>query len=394
MHTHSVYLVSSARTAIGSFQGALHTIAAPRLGAAVLTEAIRRAKLQPDDVDEVFMGCVLTAACGQGPARQAALLGGLPQKVLCTTVEKVCGSGLQAIIMGARALLIGDIDVAVCGGMENMTLAPYVLTGARGGYRMGNATLVDTMIHDGLWDPHNGCHMGMAAELCAREYGFTRQRQDDYAIESYRRALSAQREGLFRSEIVPMSVEESHGGRRVFDEDEEPRKFVEEKLRRLKPAFDPDGTVTAGNASSISDGAAAVVIASARAVHRLGLEPVARIVTWSGAAHEPRGWTTAPVPAMKRVLDQAQLHLSDIDFWEINEAFAVVALCALQQMGLPHSVVNLYGGACAIGHPIGASGARLVVTLLNVLQRNNARRGCVSICIGGGEALAMIVERI
>jgi acetyl-CoA C-acetyltransferase len=394
MHTHSVYLISSARTAIGSFQGALHTIPAPRLGAAVITEAIRRAKLQPDDVDEVFMGCVLTAACGQGPARQAALLGGLPQKVLCTTVEKVCGSGLQAIIMGARTLLMGDIDVAVCGGMENMTLAPYVLTGARGGYRMGNATLVDTMIHDGLWDPYNGSHMGMAAELCAREYGFTRQRQDDYAVESYRRALSAQREGLLRSEIVPLSVEESRGGRRVFDEDEEPGKFVEEKLRRLKPTFDPDGTVTAGNASSISDGGAAVVIASARAVRRLGLEPVARIVTWSGAAHEPRRWTTAPVPAMKRVLDQAQLHRSDIDFWEINEAFAVVALCALEQMGLPHSVVNLYGGACAIGHPIGATGARLVVTLLNVLQRNNARRGCVSVCIGGGEALAMIVERV
>lgn len=394
MQTDSaVYIVSSARTAIGSFQGALGAVPAPQLGATVVREALRRATLEAEKIDEVFLGCVLTAALGQAPARQAALLGGLPQNVPCTTVDKVCGSGLQAIILGARAILNGEIDTAVCGGMENMTLAPYVLTGARGGYRMGNATMVDSMIYDGLWDTHNGCHMGMMAELCAREHGFTRQMQDDFAVESYRRALAAQQEGLFRSEIAPVQVQDRRAGPTLVEEDEEPRKFAEEKFRKLKPVFDPAGTVTAGNASSISDGAAAVVIASGRAVERWHLTPKARIVAWAGAAQEPKWFTTAPAPAMTRALDRAHLRSSDIDFWEINEAFAVVAQYAMKQMGLPHAVVNRYGGACAIGHPIGASGARLVVTLLNVLERNNARKGCVSLCIGGGEALAMIVER-
>ncbi len=394
MFNDNLYVISFARTAIGSFQGMFSSVPATKLGAEVIKEAVERAGLKPQDVDEVFMGCVLTGGVGQAPARQAALFAGLPESVPCTTIKKVCGSGMQSIIMGARAILSGEIDIALCGGMENMTMAPYALPKARGGYRIGNGALIDTMINDGLWDVYNNFHMGTASELCAREFNITREMQDDYAVESYKRALSAQKEGIFKNEIVPVTVKDKKKGEIIFDEDEEPRKFIEEKFRKLKPAFEPDGTITAGNASSIADAAAAVVVASEKAVKKFNLNPVARIVSWSGTAQEPKWFTTAPVPAMRKALEKANLKVSHIDFWEINEAFAVVAKYALKEMGLSHSIVNIYGGACALGHPIGATGARLIVTMLNVLQKKKAKKGCVSMCIGGGEALAMIVEMV
>lgn len=394
MFNNNLYIVSFARTAIGSFQGMFSSVPATKLGAEVIKEAIKRAGLEFQNVDEVFMGCVLTGGVGQAPTRQSALFAGLPESVPCTTIKKVCGSGMQSIIMGARAILSGEIDIALCGGMENMTMAPYALLNARGGYRIGNGVLIDTMINDGLWDVYNDFHMGMAAELCAREFNFTREMQDDYAIESYKRALSAQKEGIFKNEIIPITVKDKKKGEIVLDEDEEPKKLVEEKFRKLNPAFDPDGTITAGNASSISDAAAAVVVASEKATKRFNLRPVARIVSWGGVAQEPKWFTTAPVPAMKRALKKANLRISDVDFWEINEAFAVVTKYALKEMGLSHSIVNIYGGACALGHPIGATGSRLVVTMLNVLQKKKAKKGCISMCIGGGEAIAMIVEMV
>jgi acetyl-CoA C-acetyltransferase len=394
MLKEDVFIVGAARTAVGSFLGMYSSTPAARLGATVIREALDRASIRPDDAEEVFMGCVLTGAQGQAPARQASLFAGVPDSVPCTTVGKVCGSGAQAIILGARTIALGENDLVVAGGMENMTMAPYAMPMGRTGYRMGEGKIVDEMVHDGLWDPYGNQHMGMFAEKCAEKYGFTREAQDEYAVTSYKRALAAIEGGGFEEEIVSVVVKDRKKGDVELRIDEEPRKFNEEKMRALKPAFKKDGTVTAGNASSINDGAAAVVLASARAVKERGLTPMARIVGWGGHAQAPEWFTTAPVYAMKKSLERCGLSAADIDVYEVNEAFAVVTMAAMKELELPIEKVNLKGSGCSIGHPIGCTGARLMVTLLYVMKHHEARRGLASMCIGGGEALSTIVESV
>ncbi len=386
-------IVSACRTPIGAFGGVLSSLPAPRLGAIVVEEALKRAPLSKDLVDEVIMGNVLTAGVGQAPARQAALFAGLPVSVECLTVNKVCGSGLKSVMLAAQAVMLGDARVVVAGGMESMSNAPYLLEKARTGYKMGNATLVDSMIKDGLWDVYNDYHMGNAAELCARECSVPREAQDEFAIMSYKRAQAAQQKCLFSDEIVPVSVALKGGDPLVVKEDEEPKKAKFEKISSLKPAFQKEGTVTAANASKLNDGAAAVVVMSKDHAQTLGLKPLARIVAYGSSAKRPEWFTTAPADVIPKVLAKAGLRKEDIDFFEINEAFAVVNLAVNKQLGLELEKVNVNGGAVALGHPIGASGARILVTLLNVLKQRNARRGMAAICIGGGEAAAMIVER-
>ncbi len=388
-----VVIVAAARTPIGSFQGALSSLPAPRLGQVAIAEAVARARIAAGDVDEVLMGCVLQAGLGQAPARQAALLAGLPDKTPCTTINKVCGSGLKAVMLGAQAIACGDADVVVAGGMESMSNVPYYLPTARTGMRLGNATVVDGVIKDGLWDVTNDFHMGSAAELCAREHGITRAEQDAYAAESYRRAISAQQAGLFVAEIAPVEVPRKKGPSTRVDADEEPARGDIARLPSLRPAFEPEGTVTAGNASSLNDGAAAVVIMARDIAEKRGLEPLARIIAQSQAAQAPARFTTAPALAIARALERARLTIRDIDLFEINEAFAVVAIANNRLLGLDPAKVNVDGGAVALGHPIGASGARLLTTLLFALKARDLRRGCVSLCLGGGEAVAMIVER-
>jgi len=393
MKNQEVYVIGAARTAVGSFQGMFSNTPAPQLGATAIREAISRSGLKPEDIQEVFMGCVLTGGQGQAPARQAALFAGIPKSVPCTTVGKVCGSGAQAIILGARTILLGENDIVVTGGMENMTLAPYALPKGRMGYRMGNGEIIDEMVHDGLWDPYNNFHMGMAAEICAEKYGFTRTMQDDFAAESYKRAISATKEGRFSAEIVPVVIKDKKKGDIELSIDEEPQKFNEAKMRELKPAFKKDGTVTAGNASSINDGGAALILASEKAIKERNLKPIARIVGWSVHAQEPEWFTTAPVFAIRKVLDKLSLKPGDIDLWEINEAFAVVTMAAMKEIEIPHEIVNVNGGACSIGHPIGCTGSRLMVTLIYAMEQKKARKGLGTMCIGGGEAIAMVFEK-
>ncbi|HEU4577410.1 MAG TPA: thiolase family protein [Polyangiaceae bacterium] len=389
-----VYITSIARTPIGSFLGALSTVTAPALGAAAIRAAVQRAGVKPEQVEEVLMGNVLSAGIGQAPARQAALAAGLPQSVPCTTVSKVCGSGLQAIIQGSRSIALGDAQVVVAGGMESMSNAPYYLDRARTGLRMGHGKVIDGMIHDGLWDPYNDFHMGNAGELCAERYELDRKKQDAFAAESYRRALEAQRQGWFADEIVSVEVAQRKGPALTVSADEEPGRGNIDKLPELRPAFDKDGTITAGNASSVNDGAAALVLASEAAVEKLGLKPLARVHAHGGHAQEPAWFTTAPVGASQQALARAGLAAKDIDLWEINEAFACVTMACGQLLGVSQERINVHGGAVALGHPIGASGARVVVTLLSALRQRNLRRGLASLCIGGGEALALIVERV
>ncbi len=389
----TVYVISAARTPIGSYQGALSSIAAPRLGAVAITAAVERAKIAPGDVSEVYMGNVLAAAIGQAPARQAAIFGGLPDTVPCTTVSKVCGSGLMAVILGTKALRLGDAEVVVAGGMESMSNVPYYLTKARTGYRMGDDKLVDGMIFDGLWDPYNDFHMGNAGELCAAEHGLTREAQDDFARESYRRATNATKEGLFAAEIVPVPVPQRKGDPVPVTEDEEPGRGDPSKFGSLRPAFKKDGTITAANASSINDGAAALVLATESAVKRLGAEPLARIVGYGGAAQAPEWFTTAPARAIESTLARTKLSVKDIDLWEINEAFSCVTQACTKLAGIDPLKVNVRGGAVALGHPIGASGARILTTLLFALRDRQAKRGLATLCIGGGEAVAVVVER-
>lgn len=389
-----VVVLSAARTPIGSFLGSLGTVPAVKLGATAIRAALERASVPPDKVDEVFMGCVLTGGLGQAPARQAAIGAGVPNHVPATTVNKVCGSGMKTVIMGAQAIRCGDADIVVAGGMESMSLAPYALDKARTGYRMGNATIVDTMVHDGLWDPYNDFHMGNAAELCAREFAISKDAQDEFAIESYERALSAIAEGRFREEIEPVTVPQRKGDPILVDTDEEPGRSNLEKLPTLKPAFEPTGTVTAGNASSINDGAAALVLASAEAAEKLGAKPIARIVAHGGCAQAPEWFTTAPAGAIEHALWRANMTLSDISLFEINEAFAVVALAVSGKLGIDRAKMNVHGGAVALGHPIGATGARLLVTLIHALKQHDGRFGLATPCIGGGEALAVIVENL
>jgi acetyl-CoA C-acetyltransferase len=388
-----VFIVSAARTPIGAFQGSLSSVPAPRLGATAIGGALERARLEAGVIDEVYMGNVLSAGVGQAPARQAAIHAGIPESVPATTVSKVCGSGLQAVILAARAIRVGDANLVVAGGMESMSQAPYALPRARGGYRMGHGQVLDLMIHDGLWDPYGDIHMGQAAELCARKYGIGRGAQDEFARESYRRAEAAQREGKSAEEIVPVRIEE-HGRQRTVDSDEEPTRAKLDKLAELKPAFDPQGTVTAANASKIDDGAAAVIVASERAVKEHRLAPLARIVAHGAHAQAPEWFTTAPVAAIEKTLARARLSPADVGLYEINEAFAVVALACAQLAQVPADRLNVRGGAVALGHPIGASGARILTTLLYAMRERREQRGLATLCIGGGEAVALLVERV
>ncbi|MBN9399700.1 MAG: thiolase family protein ['Candidatus Kapabacteria' thiocyanatum] len=389
----SSFIVAAARTPIGAFMGSLADLSAPHLGAVAIRSAVERAGIAPDAVSEVIMGNVLTGGVGQAPARQAALFGGLPNTVPCMTINKVCGSGLKSVMLADQAIRCGDADVVVAGGQESMTNAPYALPKARGGYKYGHGEMLDLLLHDGLWDVYNKYPMGNAAELCATECNISREEQDAFSIESYKRALAAQEQGWFKDEIVPVVVAGRKGDVTV-DSDEEPGRSNFDKIPLLKPSFKKDGTITAANASSINDGAAAIVVAGEAALKSHNLTPMARIVAQASFAHDPAWFTTAPIDAIKRVAGKAGLSIDDIDLFEINEAFAVVALAAQNKLGIPADKLNVHGGAVALGHPIGASGARLLTTLVHALKRYNRKYGLVTLCIGGGEASAMIVERV
>ncbi len=389
----NVVIVSACRTPIGSFGGSLSSFSAPQLGAIAIEGSLKRIGLDKNEVNEVIMGCVLTAGIGQAPARQAALFAGLPDAVQTMTVNKVCGSGLKAVMLAAQAIMLGDAEVVVAGGMESMSNTPYLLDKARSGYRMGHAQLIDSMVKDGLWDVYNDFHMGVAAELCAKECAIPRDTQDDYSIMSYQRALAAQRNHLFDDEIVPVHVQQKNADPVIVSEDEEPKKVKFDKLKSLRPAFQKDGTVTAANASKINDGAAAVVVMAEEKAKSLGLKPMAKISAFASAAKKPEWFTTAPADVITKVLGKAGIRIEDIDLFEINEAFAVVTLAVNKLLGLDVSRVNVNGGAVALGHPIGASGARILVTLLHAMEQRNAKRGMAAICIGGGEASGMIVEK-
>ena len=387
-----VVIVGAARTPIGSFLGSLASVPAPKLGATAIQAALERAGVAPADVGLVHMGMVLPAAVGQAPARQAALGAGLPTSVPCVTVNKVCGSGLEAVIGAARAIAAGEVEIAVAGGMESMSNAPHALRNTRTGTKMGALETVDTMVHDGLWDPYNDQHMGNCAELCAKEKGIPRSVQDEHAAESYRRALEAQKQGHFKSEIVPVKVPGKKGDV-IVDTDEEPGRGSIDKLPSLRTAFQKDGTVTAGNASSINDGAAAVVLMSADEAKKRGAKVLARIVATGYHAQAPEWFTTAPATAITNALAKAGWDTKKVDLWEINEAFSVVSVANNQLLGLEADKVNVWGGAVALGHPIGASGARILVTLLHAMAARGAKTGGASLCIGGGEGIALLVER-
>src|SRR5215210_7032558 len=387
-----IVILGGARTPIGSFLGTLSALPAPRLGAVAIKCALENARVQPEQIQQVIMGNVLQAAVGQAPARQAGIYAGIPPSAGAVTINKVCGSGLKAVMYAANDIRCGEYDLAVAGGMESMSNAPYALTQARTGYRMGPGKMVDVMIHDGLWDPYGDKHMGNCAEACVTKYKFSREEQDDYSRESYRRAQDATRDGKFKKEIAVVEIEGKKGKSVVID-DEEPFNAPLEKMGTLKPAFVKEGSVTAANSSKINDGAAALVVTSAEYAEKNNLTPMARIVAQSTAAHEPEWFTTAPAKAIDIVLQRAKMTVDDIDLFEINEAFAAVALAAMKDAHIPHDRLNVNGGAVALGHPIGASGARILVTLIHALEARNAKRGLAAICIGG-EAAAMIVERV
>jgi acetyl-CoA C-acetyltransferase len=390
-----VVILSAVRTPIGVFQGALASLSAHALGARAIAAAIERAGLTPEEIQQVNMGCVLPAGQGQAPARQAAIAAGCPVATGAITLNKVCGSGMRAAMIAANDLRCGDFKTVVAGGMESMSQAPYLAAGVRDGLRLGHGKLIDSMIHDGLWDPYGDVHMGSCAELCAAEYKLSREEQDAYSLESYRRSREATEKGLFAEEIVPVQIPGKKGAAVVVDRDEEPFKVDLAKISTLRPAFQKDqGTVTAGNASKINDGAAALVLTTAPEAARRGLKPLARIVAHASLAQKPEWFTTAPAGAVRIALERAGLKAADIDLWEINEAFAVVAMAFLRYLELPADRVNVRGGAVSLGHPIGASGARILVTLLHAMRERGSRLGCAAICIGGGEATAMIVERV
>jgi len=389
-----IVILGGARTPIGSFLGTLSSVPAPRLGAKAIKCALENSRVQPEQIQQVIMGNVLQAGIGQAPARQAGIFAGIPTGSGAVTVNKVCGSGLKAVMYAANDIRCGEYDIAVAGGMESMSNAPYALPQARNGYRMGNGKIVDIMIHDGLWDPYGDKHMGNCAEACVQKYSFSREEQDDFTRESYRRAQEAIKTGKFKKEISVVEIEGKKGKSVVID-DEEPFAAPLEKMGTLKPAFVKDGgTVTAANSSKINDGAAALVVTSADYAEQNGLNPMARIVAQSTAAQEPEWFTTAPAKAIDIVLRRANLTVDDIDLFEVNEAFAVVALAAMKDVNIPHEKINVNGGAVALGHPIGASGARILVTLLYAMQDRGAKRGLAEICISGGEAAAMIVETV
>ena len=390
----NVVIVSACRTPIGSFRGSLSALPSPRLGAIAIKEAVTRAGIGVADVDEVIMGNVLQAGVGQAPARQAAIFAGLPSSVECMTVNKVCGSGLKAVMLGAQAIMTGDAQIVVAGGMESMTNAPYLLDKAREGYKMGSGEIVDALVKDGLQDVYNKFLMGCAADVCAKECNIPRSAQDDFAIASYTRAQKAQREGRFKREIVSAEVPAGKGKTATVVDDEDVTKTDFAKIPNLKPAFTTDGTVTAANSSKVSDGAAALVLMRADLAREKGLRPLARIVAQASSAKDPLWFTTAPADAIAKILRKSGLAVGDIDLFEVNEAFAVVALAVNRIAGLDPEKVNVNGGAIALGHPLGASGARILVTLLHAMEQRNSRRGLATLCIGGGESSAVIVERL
>ena len=394
MTADPIVILSYARTPMGSFQGALAGASATELGATAVGAAVERAGVTHEAIEKIYMGCVLPAGLGQAPARQAALKAGLPRHIEATTVNKMCGSGMQAAIMAADTINAGSADIVIAGGMESMTNAPYLMTKHRGGARIGHDRILDHMFFDGLEDAYEqGRLMGSFAEDTARDYQFTREAQDEYAIASLARAQQAQQTGAFDREIVAVEVA-GRKGPTLVDKDEQPARGDAAKIPSLKPAFAKDGTITAANASSISDGAAALVITRQSVADRLGLKPVAQIVAHAGHAHEPALFTTAPVSAMKKALDLAGWKAGEVDLYEVNEAFACVAMIAMQDLGIPHDIVNVHGGATALGHPIGASGARIMATLLSALETHGQKRGLASLCIGGGEATAVAVELV
>jgi acetyl-CoA C-acetyltransferase len=391
--SQEIYLAGGCRTPIGGFCGAFVSTAAPSLGSVVAKAAAARAGVPATQIDEVIFGNVVSAGLGQNVARQVAIGAGFGPMVGATTVNKVCGSGLKSVMLAAQAIKSGDAQAIVAGGAENMSRAPYLLEKARTGLRMGNTELVDSMIRDGLWDIYKNVHMGTCGDRCAEKYGFTREAQDNFAVSSFQRAIQAARSGGFADEIEPVRVKD---GKTMADvnEDENLKKFNEEKLRNLRPAFDQKGTITAGNASSINDGAAATVVISGEKANALGVKPQARILGYSTYSREPEWFTLAPIGAIEKLLSRLSLKVSDIDLFEINEAFTVVPLAAMHDLGIPHDKVNVHGGAVALGHPIGASGARTLVTLINALRQRHGRIGVNALCIGGGEAVAMAVEII
>ncbi|RME00223.1 MAG: acetyl-CoA C-acyltransferase, partial [Bacteroidetes bacterium] len=378
----------------GSFGGKLSGISATKLGATAIKGALEKCGLSSDKVDEVFMGNVVSANLGQAPARQAARFASVPDTVPCTTINKVCASGMKAITLGAQSIMLGHNDIVIAGGMENMSAAPYYVPNARWGYKYGNGELVDGLAKDGLVDAYDNCAMGVCADATASKYGISREEQDQFAIDSYKRAAEATEKGWFKNEIVPVEIPQRKGDPVVMDEDEEYKKVIFEKVPNLRPAFTKDGTVTAANASTINDGAAALVLVGEKKLKELGLKPLARIVSFADAEQEPQWFTTTPTVAAPKALERAGLKAEDIDFYEVNEAFAVVSLAFEKLMGIDHSKTNVFGGAVAIGHPLGCSGARIVVTLNNVLHTRNGRYGLAAICNGGGGASAMIIEKV
>ncbi|MGE5578107.1 MAG: acetyl-CoA C-acetyltransferase [Syntrophothermus sp.] len=389
-----VVIASAVRTAIGSFGGALSSIPVTQLGATVIKEAMKQAKVGPNDVNEVIMGNVLQAGLGQNPTRQAAMAAGLPQEVPSYTVNKLCGSGMKAVVLGTQAILLGDADVIVAGGMESMSRAPYLLEDARTGYRMGDGKVVDSMLKDGLVDAFYNIHMGITAENIAEQYGLTRQMQDEFSAWSQQKAEKAIKEGKFVDEIVPVEVPQKKGDPVVFKQDEFPRfGTTMETLAKLKPAFKKDGTVTAGNASGINDGAAAVVLMTAKKAAELGIKPLATIKSWGAAGVDPKIMGIGPVPATRKALERAGLKVGDLDLIEANEAFAAQSLAVAKDLGFNRDILNVNGGAVALGHPIGASGARIIVTLLHEMKRRNSKKGLATLCIGGGQGIAVVVER-
>jgi acetyl-CoA C-acetyltransferase len=389
-----IVIVGAARTPIGSFQGTLSSLPAPRLGAIAIKCALESAGVKPEQVQQVIMGNVLQAGIGQAPARQAGIYAGVPNTAGAVTVNKVCGSGMKAVMYAANDIRCGEYDLAVAGGMESMSNAPYALPQARGGFRMGNGKVVDLMIHDGLWDPYGDKHMGTCAESCVKAYEFTREAQDDFTQESYRRAQDAIKNGKFKKEIAVVEIEGKKGKSIVVD-DEEPFAAPLDKMRGLKPAFVKDGgTVTAANSSKINDGASALIVTSAEYASQNGLKPLARIIAQSTAAHEPEWFTTAPGKAIDLALRRANMTVDDIDLFEVNEAFAAVAMAAMRDAKISHDKINVNGGAVALGHPIGSSGSRILVTLIHAMHDRGVKRGMAAICIGGGEAGAMIVETV
>ena len=389
-----VVIVSAVRTPMGSFGGSLSSVSATTLGGVAIKGALEKVSLSADNVDEVYMGNVLQANLGQAPARQAAMAAGLTQEVPCTTINKVCSSGMKSIMLAAQSIMCGDNDIVIAGGMENMSSVPHYFAKGRNGQKLGDMKLIDGLVKDGLTDVYNKVHMGNCAELCAKEMNFSREQQDAFAIESYNRSASAWENGKFKDEVVPVAVPQRRGDDLIVSEDEEYKNVKMEKIPALRPVFDKDGTVTAANASTLNDGAAALLLMSAEKAKELGLKPLAKIRSYADAAHQAEWFTTAPAKALPIALDKANLSTSDVDYFELNEAFSVVGLANIEKLGLDAAKVNVNGGAVSLGHPLGCSGARIIVTLLHVLQQNNAKVGAAGICNGGGGASAMVVEMI